>query len=221
MTFRQDHFGNRTHRHQPTGTREVQTLTPKLGISSSLRFSRCRDLPGLAYRYLSTRDVNRTGENHGRDCQNSTVQQVLPISALKMVAIAVGPGCGGGSRGSQTVQPPLVHQHKAVDIRGSRDGKHQRQHQHEAHFKNRAKPTVKPVNTTAHWMCFYQIWQSAWWRYVVRHRSLPAFAQHCAKTHDQGKATERPAAPALMEPITLSSGIPCINPTQAPRGRER
>ncbi len=42
-----------THVIRITGTSDVQTLTPKPGISSSVKVSRCTGLPDVAYRFLS------------------------------------------------------------------------------------------------------------------------------------------------------------------------
>ena len=101
------------------------------------------------------------------------------------------------------------------NIRGSRDGKTPAAASAQSPLhRTGQKPTVKPVSTTPTGCVFYQIWQSAWWRYVVRHRSLPAFLPSIApKPMIRARLPSVPPTPALMEPTTYPAAFACINPT--------
>lgn len=80
------------------------------------------------------------------------------------------------------------------DICSSGDGKHQRQHQYEAHFIEQGKTDGKtgqyhcPLN-----VLFTKFGDQRGGDTLCAAAVCQHFAQHCAKTHDQGKATERSA----------------------------
>ncbi len=80
------------------------------------------------------------------------------------------------------------------NIRGSRDGKHQRQHQHETHFIEQGKTNGKTGQYHRPLDVFFTKFGNQCGSDTLCATAVcQHFAQHRTKTHDQGKATERSA----------------------------
>ena len=136
MTFRQDHLCHGAHRHQdhryqrgPDADAKARHLFFREGFGAVQTFR------NRLINAFQEAGINRARQNHGWDRQNRTEQQGF-------THIRVEDGCDSGwtrVRRQEAVSHGQRRSHWHTDIQQrdvcrSRDGEHQRQHQHEAHF---------------------------------------------------------------------------------------
>lgn len=134
-----------------TGTSEVQTLTPKPHLFFSEHFRVMQAFRDRLINAFQESGENRAGENNRRDSQNGAVEQRFTHIGVE----------DGGDRGRTQVRRQEAmgdgerggHRYADVQQRNTGrggDGKHQRQHQHEAHLIEQGETDGEAGQTTAH-----------------------------------------------------------------------
>ncbi|MOA25002.1 hypothetical protein D3C78_1457040 [compost metagenome] len=141
MAFWQNHFGNRTHRHQNNRYQRGPDADAKAWhLFFSEGFRAVQTFRNRLVDAFQATSKYRTGQNNGWDRQNRTEQQGFTHICVE----------NGRDRGWTWVRWQEAvgdrqrsgHRHTNIqqrDVSGGRDGEDQRQHQHKAHFVEQSK----------------------------------------------------------------------------------
>ena len=193
MAFRQNHLGHGAHRHQDNRDQRGPDADAK---ARHLFFSEgFRVMQPFRNRLIDTFQearINRAREDNRRDRQNRTEQQGLAHVGME--------NSGNRRRARVRRQEAVGHgergRHRDADIEqrdtgGCRDGKDQRQHQHEAHFIEQGEADGKagehnrPLN-----MLFTKFGNQRGGDTLRTAAVRQHFTEHRAEAHDQREAAE-------------------------------